>query len=77
MGSRPITLVDASKKNKPLEEMDEASAFGRVFLQYQDWLARGAGVVVIILGLHFLRVIRIPFLDAISLILDRVESYLA
>lgn len=41
-----------------------ASAFGRVFLQYQDWLARGAGVVVIILGLHFLRVIRIPFLDA-------------
>ncbi|GAB4439078.1 MAG: DEAD/DEAH box helicase [Anaerolineae bacterium] len=30
VGSRPITLVDASKKNQPLEEMDEASAFGRV-----------------------------------------------
>ena len=26
-----------------------ASAFGRMFLQWQDWLARGAGVVVIIM----------------------------
>jgi cytochrome c-type biogenesis protein len=40
-----------------------ASVFGRLFLQWQDWLARGAGLVVIIMGLHFLRVIRIPFLD--------------
>ncbi|MTH66284.1 cytochrome c biogenesis CcdA family protein [Paracoccus shanxieyensis] len=40
-----------------------ASAFGRIFLQYQDWLARASGVVIIIMGLHFLRVIRIPFLD--------------
>jgi len=40
-----------------------ASAFGRLFLQWQDWLARGAGGVVIILGLHFLHVIRIPILD--------------
>lgn len=40
-----------------------ASAFGRMFLQWQDWLARGAGVAVIIMGLHFLRIIRIPFLD--------------
>ncbi|TRW95422.1 cytochrome c biogenesis protein CcdA [Paracoccus sp. M683] len=40
-----------------------ASAFGRAFLQYQDWLARIAGVVVIVMGLHFLHVIRIPFLD--------------
>lgn len=40
-----------------------ASAFGRVFLQWQDWLARGSGLVVIIMGLHFLRIIRIPFLD--------------
>ena len=30
MGSRPIALVDGSKKNKRLEEMDEASAFSRV-----------------------------------------------
>jgi len=41
-----------------------ASAFGRMFLQWQDWLARGAGGVVIILGLHFLHVIRIPILDS-------------
>ena len=40
-----------------------ASVFGRMFLQWQDWLARGAGVAVIIMGLHFLRIIRIPFLD--------------
>lgn len=40
-----------------------ASAFGRLFLQWQDVLARGSGLVVIIMGLHFLRVIRIPFLD--------------
>ena len=40
-----------------------ASAFGRAFLQYQDWLARISGVMVIVLGLHFLHVIRIPILD--------------
>ena len=40
-----------------------ASAFGRAFLQYQDVLARVAGGMVIIMGLHFLHVVRIPFLD--------------
>lgn len=40
-----------------------ASAFGRAFLQYQDILSKAAGVVVVIMGLHFLHVIRIPFLD--------------
>ncbi|MCY1125721.1 cytochrome c biogenesis protein CcdA [Frigidibacter sp. RF13] len=40
-----------------------ASAFGRAFLQYQPILTKGSGVVVILLGLHFLHVIRIPFLD--------------
>lgn len=40
-----------------------ASAFGRTFLQYQDWLARAAGVMVVVMGLHFLHVIRIPVLD--------------
>ena len=40
-----------------------ASAFGRVFLEYQIWLARIAGVAVIIMGLHFLHVFRIPLLD--------------
>lgn len=40
-----------------------ASAFGRFFLAWQDWFARGAGVMVIILGLHFLHILRIPILD--------------
>ena len=40
-----------------------ASAFGRAFLQYQDLLAKIAGVMVIVMGLHFLHVIRIPILD--------------
>lgn len=40
-----------------------ASVFGRAFLQYQDILARVAGVMVIVMGLHFLHIIRIPFLD--------------
>jgi len=40
-----------------------ASAFGRAFLQYQDVLAKAAGVMVIVMGLHFLHVFRIPFLD--------------
>lgn len=40
-----------------------ASAFGRAFLQYQDVLAKAAGVTVIIMGLHFLHVFRIPILD--------------
>ena len=40
-----------------------ASAFGRAFLEYQIWLARIAGVAVIIMGLHFLHVFRIPILD--------------
>ncbi len=40
-----------------------ASTLGRELLQYQDILARASGVVIIIMGLHFLRVFRIPFLD--------------
>lgn len=40
-----------------------ASIFGQFFLQYQDILAKGAGVVVIIFGLHFLGVFRISLLD--------------
>lgn len=40
-----------------------ASVAGRFLLSWQDWLARGSGLVVIVFGLHFLRVIRIPFLD--------------
>lgn len=40
-----------------------ASAFGRTFLQYQDYLSKLAGLMIIVMGLHFLHVIRIPFLD--------------
>lgn len=40
-----------------------ASAFGAVFLQYQTILAKVSGAVVIVLGLHFLGVFRIPLLD--------------
>ncbi|AXI48856.1 cytochrome C biogenesis protein [Sulfitobacter sp. SK012] len=40
-----------------------ASLFGTFFLQNQVLLAQISGVVVIIFGLHFLGVFRIPFLD--------------
>ena len=40
-----------------------ASIFGTFFLQNQTLLAQISGVVVILFGLHFLGVFRIPFLD--------------
>ncbi|MBW7057367.1 cytochrome c biogenesis protein CcdA [Paracoccus bogoriensis] len=40
-----------------------ASAFGRAFLAWQETLAQVAGVMVIVMGLHFLHIIRIPILD--------------
>lgn len=40
-----------------------ASELGRAVLQYQDWFLIGAGVVIILFGLHFLHVFRIGFLD--------------
>ncbi|MEM1073006.1 MAG: cytochrome c biogenesis protein CcdA [Pseudomonadota bacterium] len=40
-----------------------ASAFGAFFLQNQIMFARIAGIVIIVFGLHFLGVFRIPFLD--------------
>jgi cytochrome c-type biogenesis protein len=40
-----------------------ASAFGAFFLTNQTLFAQGAGVIVIIFGLHFLGVFRIPILD--------------
>lgn len=40
-----------------------ASIFGQFFLQNQDLLAKAAGAVVIIFGLHFLGVFRISVLD--------------
>jgi len=40
-----------------------ASVFGRFFLEYQDILSKVSGAVVIIFGLHFLGLFRIPLLD--------------
>ena len=40
-----------------------ASAFGAFFLQNQILLSQISGVVVIIFGIHFLGIFRIPFLD--------------
>lgn len=40
-----------------------ASVFGSFFLQNQELMAQISGVVVIIFGLHFLSVFRIPLLD--------------
>ncbi|WP_299364835.1 cytochrome c biogenesis protein CcdA [uncultured Paracoccus sp.] len=40
-----------------------ASAFGRAFLEYQPILIKISGAFVILLGLHFLHVFRIPLLD--------------
>ena len=39
-----------------------ASALGRAVLQYQGLLAMVAGVVIVVFGLHFLGILRIPFL---------------
>ena len=39
-----------------------ASAFGRVFLQNQDWFVSAAGIVIMIFGAHFVGVYRIGFL---------------
>ncbi|MDH5528771.1 MAG: cytochrome c biogenesis protein CcdA [Paracoccaceae bacterium] len=40
-----------------------ASAFGRFFLQNQDWFSTLAGVVVMVFGAHFLGIYRLSFLD--------------
>src|SRR5690242_1514384 len=40
-----------------------ASAIGQIVGAYLTWLGYVAGVLVALMGLHFLRVIRIPLLD--------------
>ncbi|MBI6628400.1 cytochrome c biogenesis CcdA family protein [Pontibaca salina] len=40
-----------------------ASAIGTMFLQYQDWFNTIAGVLVMVIGAHFVGVYRIRFLD--------------
>ena len=39
-----------------------ASAFGQIFLQYQEEMAMAAGVIIVVFGLHFLGILRIPLL---------------
>ncbi len=40
-----------------------ASYLGQLVVQYQLWLMRGGGVLIILLGLHFIGVFNIPFLQ--------------
>lgn len=40
-----------------------ASAFGRMFLQYQDWFLTVAGLTIMVFGMHFLGLYRLGFLD--------------
>jgi cytochrome c-type biogenesis protein len=40
-----------------------ASYLGQLVVQYQVWLMRGGGVLIILLGLHFIGVFNIPFLQ--------------
>ncbi len=40
-----------------------ASIFGRFFLQNAEWFMRLSGLVIILFGLHFLGILRIPILD--------------
>ena len=40
-----------------------ASYLGQVLVQYQSWIMRAGGVLIIILGVHFTGLITIPFLQ--------------
>jgi cytochrome c-type biogenesis protein len=40
-----------------------ASYLGQILVQYQDWIMRGGGVLIILLGIHFTGIINIPFLQ--------------
>ena len=39
------------------------SAAGRMLLQWQDWMLIGAGLLIMVLGAHFIGVFRLGFLD--------------
>jgi cytochrome c-type biogenesis protein len=39
-----------------------ASYLGQLLAQYQDWIMKGGGVLIILLGIHFTGIITIPFL---------------
>jgi cytochrome c-type biogenesis protein len=40
-----------------------ASYLGQVLVEYQSWIMRGGGVLIILLGIHFTGIINIPFLQ--------------
>jgi len=40
-----------------------ASYLGQVLVQYQSWIMRAGGILIIILGIHFTGLINIPFLQ--------------
>jgi cytochrome c-type biogenesis protein len=40
-----------------------ASYLGQLFTRYQYWIMRGGGVLIIILGIHFIGIINLPFLQ--------------
>jgi len=40
-----------------------ASYLGQVLVQYQYWIMKGGGILIILLGIHFTGVINVPFLQ--------------
>jgi cytochrome c-type biogenesis protein len=40
-----------------------ASYLGQLLIDYQEWIMKGGGVLIIILGIHFTGVISLPFLQ--------------
>jgi cytochrome c-type biogenesis protein len=40
-----------------------ATYLGQLFTQYQYWIMKGGGVLIILLGIHFTGIINIPFLQ--------------
>src|SRR4030067_1312667 len=40
-----------------------ASYLGQILAQYQYWIMKGGGVLIILLGIHFTGIINIPFLQ--------------
>ncbi len=40
-----------------------ASYLGQLLIEYQSWIMRGGGVLIIVLGIHFTGLIRLPFLQ--------------
>jgi len=39
-----------------------ATYLGQLLVQYQDWIMKGGGVLIILLGIHFTGIISVPFL---------------